>query len=414
MVYVVSADGKPLMPCSNPIARILLKQGKAKVKIRQPFSIKLNYETKCYTQPITIGIDTGSKTLGAAAVTDEGRVVYLSEVEIRNDITGKMTQRASYRRDRRSRKTRYRKARWRNRKNSRKTDCFSPTMRSKIDSHEKEIRFIQSILPCQKIIVETGAFDTHALKNPEVLKNKWMYQHGPNYGYANTKAYVLYRDRHTCRHCGGKSKDPKLHVHHIIYRSNGGSNTESNLLTLCETCHGKVHSGDIKLKPKAFPKSGLSHATQMNSIRLQLLKNTGAEETFGFITKENRQYCGLPKEHYIDAVMIAGQGGKIVSGVMEVIIKKCVSRGDYRQTKGKRSEQRIHTGKIHGFRKYDKVLYRGKEYFIKGRMSTGYAILMSISGVAAKLKPIPKLSLMLRIMARKAWIIQAKTIVNIY
>lgn len=28
MVYVISQDGKPLMPCSNPIARLLLKQGK--------------------------------------------------------------------------------------------------------------------------------------------------------------------------------------------------------------------------------------------------------------------------------------------------------------------------------------------------------------------------------------------------
>ena len=32
MVYVISQDSKPLMPCSNPIARLLLKQGKAKVK----------------------------------------------------------------------------------------------------------------------------------------------------------------------------------------------------------------------------------------------------------------------------------------------------------------------------------------------------------------------------------------------
>ena len=45
MVYVISQDGKPLMPCSDPIARLLLKQGKAKVKKREPFTIKLTYET---------------------------------------------------------------------------------------------------------------------------------------------------------------------------------------------------------------------------------------------------------------------------------------------------------------------------------------------------------------------------------
>lgn len=43
MVYVISQDGKPLMPCSDPIARLLLKQGKAKVKKREPFTIKLTY-----------------------------------------------------------------------------------------------------------------------------------------------------------------------------------------------------------------------------------------------------------------------------------------------------------------------------------------------------------------------------------
>ena len=29
MVYVISKDSKPLMPCSNAVARLLLKQGKA-------------------------------------------------------------------------------------------------------------------------------------------------------------------------------------------------------------------------------------------------------------------------------------------------------------------------------------------------------------------------------------------------
>ena len=52
MVYVISQDSKPLMPCSNPIARLLLKQGKAKVKRREPFTIKLIYETTDYTQDL--------------------------------------------------------------------------------------------------------------------------------------------------------------------------------------------------------------------------------------------------------------------------------------------------------------------------------------------------------------------------
>lgn len=139
MVYVISQDGKPLMPCSNPIARLLLKQGKAKVKRRELFTIKLIYETTDYTQDLTLGVDTGSGTIGTAVSKGNGDIVYMSEVVVRNDITGKMTQRAKYRRNRRNRKTRYRKARWLNRSNSIKKDRFSPTMQSKLHSHVSEI-----------------------------------------------------------------------------------------------------------------------------------------------------------------------------------------------------------------------------------------------------------------------------------
>ena len=45
MVYVLNINNEPLMPCSNVIARLLLKQGKAKVKRRSSFTIKLTYKT---------------------------------------------------------------------------------------------------------------------------------------------------------------------------------------------------------------------------------------------------------------------------------------------------------------------------------------------------------------------------------
>ena len=82
MVYVISQDDKPLMPCSNPVARLLLKQGKAKVKKREPFTIKLTYETTGYTQDLTLGVDTGSGTIGAAVSKDNGDIIYTSETEI--------------------------------------------------------------------------------------------------------------------------------------------------------------------------------------------------------------------------------------------------------------------------------------------------------------------------------------------
>lgn len=419
MVYVISEAGNPLMPCSNVIARLLLKQSKAKCVRKKPFTIKLTYDCKEFTQPLTHGVDTGSAIIGSAVVNDDGEVIYLSEIEIRNDITDKMKQRAKYRRNRRNRKTRYRKARWLNRKNSIRNDRFSPTMISKINSHLKEIEFVKSILPITKLIIETGTFDPHALKNPNVLNNKWLYQRGVNYGFANTKAYVLSRDSHTCQHCKGKNKDGKLEVHHIIFRRNGGSDEESNLITLCKTCHDKLHRGEISLKG-GKRKSQLKHATQMNSIRQQLLCQLDCEETLGFITKEHRQLMDLPKEHFMDAVAIASIDNIQNTGLVSVkfrtdsvLHKKCIADGDYQQTKGVRSEQRIPTMKIQGFRKFDNVRYRGKEYFIKGRMSTGYAILMDIHGITQKLKPIPKFSKMKRIGARKSWIIQAEAISNI-
>ena len=394
------------MPCTPVIARFLLKQGKAKCVKQCPFTIKLLYQTTNFTQPLTLGVDTGSAKIGSAVVDSQNNVVYLSQIDVRNDITDKMKQRAKYRRNRRFRKTRYRQARWLNRKNSIKKDRFSPTIVSKCHSHFKEIKFVNSILPVSKLILETATFDAHALKNPAVLQNKWLYQKGVNYGFANTKAFVLYRDNYNCQHCKGKSKDKRLDVHHIVFRSQGGSDDEKNLLTLCKTCHVQLHKGLLVLRKIGKKKGQLRHATQMNSIRVQLLKRfPEAEETFGFVTKEQRQLLNLPKEHYFDAVAIASQGETVTLQTNNVLLKKCVAKGDYQQTKGIRSEQRLQTGKIKGFRKFDKVRYLDKEYFIKGRRSTGYAVLMNIEGQKVVFKPIPKLEKMQRISSRKSWLL---------
>jgi hypothetical protein len=386
---------------------LLLKEGKAKVKRRTPFTIKLLVQpATTYTQPMTFGVDTGSSVVGSAAADDQGNIFYLSEVELRNDIATTMKERAS---NRRNRKTRYRPARWLNRKNSIKQGRFSPTMRSKIDAHLREIRFVQSILPISAIILETGTFDPHALKNPEVLQQKWLYQKGINYGFANTKASVLTRDDYACQQCKGKSKDQRLEVHHLVFRSQGGSDDETNLLTLCKSCHDGLHAGTITLKRVGKKKGTLHHATQVNSIRVQLLQRVQVEETWGFVTKEHRLLTGLPKEHIFDAAVISTRGVKPTFCTSSVLYKRCVPDGDYQQTKGIRSEQRIITSKIRGFRKFDKVRYLGQEYFIKGRMSTGYAVLMGIDGNKVALKPIPKFDKMKRVSARSSWIMTQKT-----
>src|SRR5581483_7505725 len=165
-----------------------------------------------------------------------------------------------------------------------------------------------------------------------------------------------------------------------------------------------LHAGTVILKHKGKKKGNLLHATQMNSIRLQLLKQVEeAEETFGFMTKEHQQAAGLPKEHCFDAVMIATRGKKPIFQTTTLLVKRCLSDGDYQQTKGVRSEQRILTGKMGEFRKFDKVRYQGQEYFIKGRMATGYAILMDIYGNKMDLKPIPKFEKLQRVHACSSW-----------
>lgn len=420
MVYVISQDSNPLMPCSNVIARLLLKQGKAKVKRREPFTIKLTCETTNYTQNLTLGVDTGSGTLGTAVCNNNGDIVYMAEVVVRNDITEKMTQRAKYRRNRRNRKTRYRKARYLNRRNSIKSDRFSPTMRSKLHSHIKEIEFVHSILPITQLVLETGQFDTYlmknlALANPNV--RHWGYQKGINYGFENTKAMVLNRDDYTCQYCKGKHKDSKLEVHHIVFRSQGGSDESENLITLCHTCHKALHDGKINPDFSGRKKGMLRYATQMNSIRCQLLKQyPNVIETFGMVTKANRLAAGLEKGHHFDACIIAAGTKSIVIKIKIVYLKKAISRGDFQQTKGIRSEQPITTGKICGFRKFDKVKYLNNEYFIKGRMSKGYAVLMNIYGEKADFSHLPrglktpKLSNCKRITARTSQMLQAMVI----
>lgn len=415
MVYVLNIDGQPLMPTTrHGKVKHLLKDGKAKVVKRCPFTIKLLYETPNCTQDLTLGVDTGSGAIGTAVSTDDGEIVYMSEVVVRNDITDKMTQRAKYRRNRRSRKTRYRKARWLNRKNSIKKDRFSPTMVSKLHSHVKEIEYIKSILPITTMVFETGTFDTYLMKNPSLVNENvrhWGYQKGTNYGFENTKAMVLNRDNYTCQCCKGKHKDSKLEVHHIVFRSKHGSDEESNLITLCHTCHKALHSGKISLKLEGKVKGNLKYATQMDSIRKQLFRiYPEAIETFGYITKANRLKLGVDKEHFYDACVIATHGNKF-SVRCNLYKKKCVSDGDFQQTKGVRSEQRIPTCKIQGFRKFDKVRYFGKEYFIKGRLSTGYAILMDIDGNKSDFSYMPKgfktpkIINLKRLEARSSWIV---------
>lgn len=388
IVYVLNKNEQPLMPirrCGK--VRRLLKSKRAKVVHREPFTIKLLFDTEENVSDLTLGVDTGSSKIGTAVVDNNRVVLYASEVEIRNDISIKMERRFVYRRARRTRKLRYRKSRFLNRANSIKKDRFSPTMVSKTSSHKREIEFIKSILPIKRLILETGKFDTTLMDHEgEAFNRHWGYQRGPAYGYKNNHEAVLNRDNYTCQCC--KTKKGTLHVHHIVYRSNGGSDKMDNLITLCENCHRKLHNGELKdfeSKLIGKRKGTLKYATQMNSIRLQLLKiYPEAIETFGFITKANRELSSLPKEHYADAITIAC--GCISEPTIDTNLykKKHIAKGQYQLYQGQNSNKELPKGKVSGFLNGDIVMYKNNIYIIKGLMSTGYCILMDIEGIVQK------------------------------
>jgi hypothetical protein len=114
-VYVLNCHSQPFMPCSPRKARFLLKEGKAKVVKMIPFTIQLLYGSSGYKQEVSLGIDAGAQHLGVSATTEQ-TVLFEAEVLPRNDIQELLATRRQYRRARRNRKTRYRKARFLNRK----------------------------------------------------------------------------------------------------------------------------------------------------------------------------------------------------------------------------------------------------------------------------------------------------------
>ena len=68
-VFVISKNGKPLMPTKSSRARKMLKNGKAKVITKYPFTIQLTYQSEEKTQEIKLGIDSGYSFVGFSAIS---------------------------------------------------------------------------------------------------------------------------------------------------------------------------------------------------------------------------------------------------------------------------------------------------------------------------------------------------------
>lgn len=292
------------MPTTPKKARKLLKENKAKIISYEPFIIQLLYATGETKQPVSIGIDLGTKHIGLA-IQSENKVITKGEIELRDDVKSLIETRKIYRRSRRSRKTRYRKPRFDNRK--RPDNWLPPSIQSRLDNTFMWIDKYMELLPDPTLTIEVGKFDVQKMINPDIESKG--YQEGNTYGYYDTRYYVFARDSYTCQVC--KKKGKILQTHHIIYKSKGGTDRANNLITVCTDCHNhKNHQeGEIFYRWMADKKKMPSYKETpfMNIIRKRVFeKYPNANIVYGSWTTPKRKELGLDKTHYNDALVISG------------------------------------------------------------------------------------------------------------
>lgn len=302
-VFVKNMRGEPLMPCSQRKARLLLKEEKAKIIGYKPFTIQLLQATGETVQKVHLGVDTGAKHIGIAA-TSGNKVLAKGEIELRDDIHKNMVSRSLLRKTRRRRKTRYRKARFLNRK--RRDGWLPPTVQSKLDATFMWVDKFSRLLPNQILYIEVGKFDTQKMMNSDISNEE--YQNGQCTGYYDVRYFVFARDNYTCQVC--KKRNKILNTHHIVYKTEGGTDRADNLITVCTDCHTSVNHkvGGIlynwMIKHKKVKQ--YKEATFMNIVKKRTFtKYPDAIITYGSETSPYRKELGLDKTHYNDAIAIS-------------------------------------------------------------------------------------------------------------
>lgn len=344
-VYVISKSGKPLMPttrCGH--IRLLLKQGKARVVERKPFTIQLEYETTEETQPLVLGIDPGRTNIGVAVTTENGTCVFSAQLETRNkDIPKLMQKRKMYRqqhrkygrRDKRRRRARVagtvvesnqikrllpgyekpvvckdirnKEARFNNRRHP--DGWLTPTANHLLKTHLNFVKKIQKFLPISKVVIETNRFAFMELDNPNI--QKWQYQNGPLKGIGGVKSAVYAQQDGHCIFCDKSI----VHYHHIVPRHKGGSESLYNRVGLCEGHHHLVHTDAEWEKKLASLKAGLNKKYNALSVLNQIIPYLFKEmevlfpfavyATTGQDTKACRDTLSIQKDHHFDAYCIA-------------------------------------------------------------------------------------------------------------
>ena len=162
------------------------------------------------------------------------------------------------------------------------------------------------LLPNPILHIEVGKFDTQKMINPDITNEE--YQKGQCAGYYDVRYFVFARDNYTCQVC--KKKNKILNTHHIIYRSQGGTDRADNLITVCSECHSSENHQkggilyDWMIKHKKVKQ--YKDATFMNIVRKRTFeKYPNAIITYGSETSPYRKELGLDKTHYNDAIAIS-------------------------------------------------------------------------------------------------------------
>jgi hypothetical protein len=390
IVYVRNVNGAAVMPCFPAKARRLLRAKKAKIVGYRPFTIQLSFQCEGYIQDVVCGIDKGSSVTGLTCVSN-GRVLLAAEIHHRRDVKEKMEERRERRKSRRSRLW-YRPRRFLSRASSKRSGRLPPSIKANV---EEVIRVVKKLpLPISALVLEDVQVDIARLNNPGLKGSQYQ---DPTRLDENLRIACLMRDGYQCQQCS--KQHVRLEAHHLIFREHGGKDTLTNLVTLCERCHHRLHQGKITLKV-----TGVSgHLDQIAQRTMQgkthLYTTLGAlaplSTVYGYETATYRKYRGLPKTHIIDALCIATLGtGEVVappeSNVYRIRFRPRQTRKQYHSLprKGKGRVKYQMNNELQGFRKGDLVLVKGKYVKqINSIYSDGYLAFPRVKGEPPKALP---------------------------
>jgi 5-methylcytosine-specific restriction endonuclease McrA len=326
------------MPCHPARARALLRQHKAAVYRRAPFTLILKEQNDdAVNQPVELKLDPGSKTTGIALVAGFAKrgptVICAANLQHRgHTIKSSLDSRRALRRGRRNRKTRYRAPRFLNR--TKPKGWLPPSLLSRVANVGTWAKRLIAVAPVSHIHVETVRFDMQLMQKPDI--EGVQYQQGTLYDW-ELREYLLYRHNHICAYCSGASNDPILEREHVIPKSRGGTNRLGNQVIACHACNesknnllpaewlAKLQASHSKLNQKRAAnlakiikglRPSLKDAAAINALRYRIgdeLKVFGLPVGFwsGGRTKMNRSGQGYVKDHWIDAACVGESGAKV-------------------------------------------------------------------------------------------------------